>query len=331
MPKTAFVTGATGFLGQHIVDVLLKDGEWTVIAFVRASSNTIALASRVGVQCVVGNLRDSASIAAVMPEGVDAVIHAAANLTLYAPQHAEQWEDNVTATKAMCDAALAKHAKRFVFVSSTASFGNAPGVITEDSEQLGNVSPVNYAQTKYAAEQCVRAAIRDGLQAIIVNPAHIIGPYDKVSWSRLFIMLSQGKLDGIPPGAGSFAYGPCVAEAIVVAASGERGRVGHNYFLGGANASFHTLLISAADLIGVKETRKPLPAWLLLTLGWFYDWYAYLVTGTEPKLTYEGALLVTGEKYCDSTKAKTELGYKTMTIEEMLPPILAWLKTNKYL
>ncbi|KAF0692865.1 Aste57867_16111 [Aphanomyces stellatus] len=326
MPKTAFLTGATGFLGQNILDVLLQDGQWTVIAFVRASSNTTTLASRDGVRCVVGNLRDSDSIAAVMPEGVDAVIHAAANLSMWWPQDAAQWQDNVNGTKAMCDAALVKHAKRFVFVSSIASYGFDHGAYTEDLPQDGHVSPIHYARSKYAAEQHVRAAIKDGLQAVIVNPAHIVGPHDKSNWGRMFIMIAQNKLDGIPPGSGSFAYGPYVADAIVKIASGDCGRIGHNYLLGGANVTFQELLVAASTILGKQETRAPLPTWLIFLLGWVYDWYAYLVTGVEPPITAAIAHVITTKYTVDGTKAKTELGYKTRSLGEMLEPSIAWLR-----
>ncbi|KAF0713159.1 Aste57867_4489 [Aphanomyces stellatus] len=324
MSKTAFITGATGFLGQHLVDVLVRDGH-IVIAFVRGSSKTAALEA-LGVQCVVGNMHDAASIAAAMPMDVDLVIHAAANLTAWQPKHSDQWEDNVVATQAMCDAALKRHAKRFVFVSSITSYGVASTVWTEDMAQEGHRSGLHYAATKLAAEEHVRDATRQGLHAVIVNPCHILGPYDTQMWSRLFILISKNALDGIPPGGGSFAYGPHVARAILAAA--EKGRVGHNYILGGPNASFQDLLVTAAAALGKEETRAPLPRPLFLFLGWAYDWYSYLITGSEPPLTYEGAVLTTASMFADSSKAKTELGYTTMPLDEMVRDTISWLKTQ---
>ncbi|KAF0692866.1 Aste57867_16112 [Aphanomyces stellatus] len=327
--KRVFLTGATGFLGQNLLDVLLQDGQWTVIAFVRTSSNTAALDAR-GVQHVVGDLDDPVSIAAAMPDGVDVVIHAAANLSTWWPNDAMQWQDNVAGTKAVCDAALTKHAKRFVLVSSVASYG-LDGTFTEDLPQEGHLSCVHYARTKYAAEQHVRAAIKCGLNAVIVNPAHLLGPFDKTGWARMFIMIAHNKLDGIPPGSGSFAYAPCVAKTIVDVASGDCGRVGHNYLLGGANATFRDVIVSAATRLGKHETRAPLPRWLFLTLGWCYDWYAYLVTSVEPPITYGNAFATSAVLSVDSAKAKIELGYETPTLDAMLQHTLAWLEAQHML
>ncbi|CAK4474913.1 unnamed protein product [Aphanomyces euteiches] len=325
--KTAFVTGATGFLGTHIVNSLLRDG-WHITAFVRATSKTKALEER-GVVCVVGQIRDAESIAAVMPSNVDAVFHAAAMLTLWQPKHAEQWKDNVTATEAMLTAARKKNAKKFVFVSSVSAYGYKHEYVHEGMPQEGDKSPVNYNRTKFAAEERVRAAVAEGLDAVIVNPAHIIGPYDHQAWSHFLILIATNSLPAIPPGGGAFCYAPHVADAIVAAA--ERGRTGANYLLGGGDATFYDFVMIASRLLGKNETRQPLSPYLMGWIGWLNDLYSWLVTGTEPSLTYEGALKVSANVKVSGTTAQDELGYKTMTLEESLPPTIEWLRANHYI
>ncbi|RHY70729.1 hypothetical protein DYB34_014084 [Aphanomyces astaci] len=327
MSKVAFVTGATGFLGQNLVNSLLEQ-HWTVIAFVRATSVTAPLTARGGVTCVVGNMLDAASIAAAMPLDVDAVFHVAANTSLWVATHRLQYEENVYGTKAMCDAAVQRRAKRFVFVSSISAYGYVPHVLVETTPDDGRRDySMNYSRSKRDAEVVVRDAIAShGLDAVIVNPGQIVGPHDTKNFSRIFLMLAKNRLDGIPPGMGSFAYAPDVAEATIAAA--ERGRVGENYLLGGETASYRDLIVNAATLMGKKETRRPLPRWVLLLLGRLYDLYSVYWSHVEPEISYDAAYEVCATSIVDSTKAKTELGYQTRTLGEILPPTLHWLESN---
>ncbi|OQR91085.1 oxidoreductase [Achlya hypogyna] len=324
--RTAFVTGATGFLGRNLVESLQRDA-WRVIAMHRPSSNIAPLLA-LGVTCVVADIQDSASIAAVMPEGVDAVFHVAANTTFWKAKRQEQWRDNVIATKAMCAAALKRHAKRFVFVSSTASYGYRTDVIDEDTPKEGGDAPINYHRTKAAAEEEVRAAIAQGLAAVIVNPAHILGPYDQSNWVRIFKMIAQETLTGIPPGTGSFCYAPFVADAMVAAA--ERGQVGHNYFLHGPDAPFSELVQIAAAQLGKVETRKPLPAFVLRLVGRWSEFIACF-TKREPEITYEGALVLCQHPVIRSSKAKDELGYQQLPLAESISETIDWLRSTKQL
>src|SRR5689334_13857365 len=118
--KTAFVTGATGFLGRNLIDVLVKDG-WTITCMHRPTSN-IAPLQRPGISLVVADFDDPASLRAAIPERVDAVFHMAGNTAMWRRRNAEQTHDNVDATRAIIDAALARHARRFAFTSSIASY-----------------------------------------------------------------------------------------------------------------------------------------------------------------------------------------------------------------
>ncbi|KAF0691176.1 Aste57867_17548 [Aphanomyces stellatus] len=141
-------------------------------------------------------------------------------------------------------------------------------------------------------------------------------------------MVAQNNLAGIPPGANSFCYGPNVADAVVAAAT--RGRVGEHYALPGADATYHQVLVHVAALLGKTETRAPVPLWLLKWIGRAKDAVAW-VTGLEPDLSYENALMVGLSMRVESSKARDELGYKTMSMEEMLPPTIEWLQQHNYI
>src|SRR5260370_7616798 len=98
-PRTAFVTGATGFLGLNLVAHLTELG-WTVVALHRAESNLTYL-KRFSVQLVEGSVEDAASLERALPEGADAVFHAAGDVSFWSRHRARQTRTNVQATPNM--------------------------------------------------------------------------------------------------------------------------------------------------------------------------------------------------------------------------------------
>ncbi|MEM6730469.1 MAG: NAD-dependent epimerase/dehydratase family protein, partial [Myxococcota bacterium] len=185
--KQAFLTGATGFLGQNLVEQLRAAG-WSITAVHRASSKVEPL-KRFDVDCVVGDLLDAESLAAGMPEGVDAVFHVAGNTSIWRRHAAIQTRDNVEGTAAVLDAARRRGAKRFVYTSSWVTFGLEHAEIDESTPQTGQLARDNYSRSKHAAEQRV---LDSGLDAVVLNPAHILGRYDRGNWSRFVTMVDQG-------------------------------------------------------------------------------------------------------------------------------------------
>ena len=104
----------------------------------------------------------------------------------------------------MVEAALARGARRFVHTSSISVYGLQTGVIDERAEQLGRVSPLNYQRSKFLAEEEVRKGIARGLDAVILNPAAIMGPYDTVNWVRMIRLVCDGRLPRRAAGSDEF-------------------------------------------------------------------------------------------------------------------------------
>ena len=320
MPKVAFVSGATGFVGLNLVEALLARG-WRVLALHRAGSDLQYL-RRLPAERVVGDVTDASSLRRALPPDVDAVFHVAGDTSQWSGANARQSRVNVDGTRNMVGAALERRARRFVHTSSISAYGQIRGRIDERAAQLGGVSPVNYQRSKYLAEQAVRAGIERGLDAVILNPAGILGPYDTRSWARLFFLVAEGRLPGVPPGRTSFCHVREVALAHIAAA--ERGRSGENYLLGGTDARYQELLREIGDALG-----KPIPA--RVTPGWALHAAARVaalwsrVTGRQPTLTPEAAAAVTRELTCDCTKAVHELGLRAVPLRDMVLDCARWL------
>lgn len=325
--KTAFVTGATGFVGLNLIGELLDQG-WEVIAMHRAESDTSALRKLRKLDLVQGDVTDKAALKDLIPRYVDCVFHTAGNTSMWVRGHVEQLRVNVKGTRNVLRAALDSSAKRFVHVSSIVAYGSHSGTITEETPTRGNASAINYVRSKALAEREVRKAAGEGLKAVLINPANMMGAYDTASWSRLFRLIKSGRLPAVPSGGGSFAHVQEVARCMIVAA--EKGRVGHNYLMGGAQLSYVGLAQHISQTLGIRRRIVVSPAALLDAYARVEEWVAPLF-GREPDITRDAVALLSENFYCSSKKAERELGYKPKPIEKMLDDCHQWMREQDIL
>jgi nucleoside-diphosphate-sugar epimerase len=322
-PRTAFVTGATGFVGLNLVEGLIARG-WHVIALHRAGAELKYL-QRLDAERAIGDITDAASVRRAMPMGVDAVFHVAGDTSLWSRNNALQDRINIDGTRNVVGAALERRARRFVHTSSISAYGLHRGRIDESAPQLGGASPVNYQRSKFLAEQAVRAGMARGLDVVILNPGAILGRYDTRNWARIVMHVAAGTLPGVPPGSLSFCHAREVAKAHLAAF--EQGGIGENYLLGGTDASFVELVREIGAALGREVPSRPSPAWLLRAMGAFGALQGRL-TGRQPLLTPEAALMVTRDVSCDSSKAMRELDYRAVPLGEMVGECVAWMATE---
>jgi nucleoside-diphosphate-sugar epimerase len=166
----ALVTGATGFVGSHLVESLLRAGA-EVTALARSPEKAAALSAR-GVRIVAGHLHASSAVQQAVLEQ-DVIYHVAGAIA--APSEAEFLRANREGTRNMVAAAEAGGSARFVFVSSLAAGGPAPpGCPLDGSEAPRPVTA--YGRSKLEAEQVVRAS---QLTWSIVRPPIVYGPRDR--------------------------------------------------------------------------------------------------------------------------------------------------------
>ncbi len=323
MKRTAFVTGATGFIGLNLVEQLVL-ADWDVVAFHRPASD-LAVLSSFPVRRAQGDLLDPGSLRRAMPSEVDAVFHVAADLSFWSRNDTRQTAVNVGGTENVVEAAIASGARRFVHTSTWNTYGLEQGELHENSAQLGGGSWINYNRTKFLAEQKVREAVGRGLDAVILNHCHIMGRYDRRGWARIIIDLCTRWIPVAPPGAGTFCHAEEVAKAHIAAA--ERGRTGSNYLLGGDFATFLALLQAVGQVAGCRAPERVLPpgafrlaARLNLMLG--------TLTGKEPALTPEGAAMVTVSAKVVSELAQRELGYRPAPLKTMIEDSHRWLRAE---
>lgn len=306
--RTAFVTGAAGFVGRHLSE-RLSGGGWRVVALCRPTDRTDLLPSEVEV--ILGDLADLARVLEAMPTAVDVVFHLAGNTSSRRCDRAAQWRDNVGGTTHVVQAAVTRSARRLVLTSSTSALGYQPGVPL-DEKSVSNVDGEgdHYGRTKRVAEELVLDAWRErGLDAVVLNPANILGPYDTANWSRqLIVPAAAGRLPFVPPGSGSWLSVHDVVDAHVAAV--DRAEPGSRFLLGGTRASFLEIVNEVEDQVGRRLSTRLAPPWVLK------------VVLNRPRFRR-----AVGDLVVDDHRARDVLGLRHTPIEEQVADTIAWLRS----
>ena len=257
-----FVTGATGFIGGHVVRRLAERGD-EVVALVRDPSRASDLPG--GPTLVEGDLSDERAIRKGM-EGADAVIHGAAIYKVGIPkgERAEMHDANVGGTERVLRAALDARIPKVVYISTVAAFGNTHGeVVDEDYRHPGTEFTSYYEQTKYEAHQVAKRLIEEGLPAVIVQPGGVYGPDDHSAVGQTIHQFMDGKLPLLPfPELGlNMVHVDDVADGVLLAL--DKGQVGEAYVLGGEITTMRGVIDTTARVADRKPPRGNMPTGML--------------------------------------------------------------------
>lgn len=316
--STVFLTGASGFLGGHLLQALRERGH-DVRALSRREATDAAIAAQ-GAMPVRATLDDPAALKRALA-GCEAVFHAAANTSMWRAHAAEQTTANVDGTRHLLQAAESAGVAAFMHTSSVSAYSHlVHGSMREDTLQRGGDSWINYERSKYLGEQEVR---HSALPWIVFNPSHILGPGDRNNWSRLIRMIDARKLPGIPPGTGAFADVREIARAQVRAWEGRL--FGERYLLGGAPATFVEFVHRVGAALDRPTPRGAMPRWAMMTFAHTVDAWSR-ISGKEPEVTPQGAALTAHHLQVDSGKAIRELDYVETPLDGLLADTLAWMR-----
>lgn len=317
----AFVTGGTGFIGQHLIRELLAHG-YGVTALVRTFERARQLPA--GVRIVPGDITKPDSLRPGL-RGADVVFHAAGlHGTGVKPRdYARLQRINVDGTRHVLELAAELGVPKIVYVSTVAVYGDTGGQVVDETYH-GNGQPLSdaYQRSKQQAHYAVAVPLQGrGLPLVIACPGKTYGPGDL---SRIGQMLRQHVRRRLfvlagPDSARSWTYVEDVAAGLRRAA--EQGRAGQTYNLAGPAQTFREFFTACSRVSGAPA---PL-VWLSSSLAHLL---AQALTRPLPALA-EQLRAVAGTTYLASAaKAKHELGWRARPLAEGLPPTIAGLKEN---
>jgi dihydroflavonol-4-reductase len=328
-PRTALVTGASGFVGSAVARLLVAAGA-QVRVLMRPNSDRRNIAG-LDVEPRAGSLEDGSSLVAALA-GCTELYHVAADYRLWVRDPAAMFRANVDGTRTLMEAALAAGVGRIVYTSSVATLGIVPGGIADETTPSGYGDMVGpYKQSKFLAEvEVKRLVAQRGLPAVIVNPSTPVGPRDikPTPTGRMIVEAATGKMPAFVDTGLNLVHVDDVAAAHLVAA--EKGRIGERYILGGENRSLAQILAEVASLSGRKPPTIQVPIAPLFPLAFAAELVAR-VTGKEPFVTRDGLRMARKTMFFSSDKAKRELGYAPRPVREGLSDAVEWFRQAGYL
>ncbi len=320
---TVFLTGATGFVGWHVLQALLRRGD-RVRCLVRAQSRHL-LADQ-PVEPLHGDLRDAGSLRAGI-DGVDEVYHCAADYRLFVPDPDAMYAANVEGTRNVLRAAAASGVRRVVYTSTVGALGLEP-----DGRPADETTPVSlddmvghYKRSKFLAERVAEEWAGRGLPVVIVNPSAPVGERDikPTATGRMILDFLEGRMPAYVDTGLNLVDVRDVAAGHLLAA--ERGRVGEKYILGHSNLTLRSILESLARIAGRPRPRIRLPHWVPLVAAAAETRWASLC-GREPRLSLDAVKLSRHKMFFDAGKAVRELGLPQTPVNAALERAVAWFR-----
>jgi len=309
------VTGAAGFLGGHLIDMLVERGD-EVRAMVRPVEDTSylrTLARTAPVEIVNGDLTDVASLKQAV-QGVERVYNVGAKTGPWGNE-AIYRAINVQGLADLVHAAMDAGVQRIVHTSSITVYGHSlHGLVTEEQSYHAEDNP--YSRTKIAGERLLANLVRDkGAPVVIVRPAWIYGPRDTASFAKYVSRVASGKFFLIGSGHNIVptVYVRDVAQGLLKAGDAGNEVIGRAYTLANdEHVTQATYLNTIADALQVRRITLHVPFAALYGAGRSAElaWQALgRRNAAPPPLTTYGITLQGGEQRFSIDKARRELGY----------------------
>ena len=323
---TVVVTGASGHLGSCLVRDLLERGT-RVRALVHR--NTAPLEG-LDVELAHGDVRDEDTLRGAFA-GADIVYHLAAVISISGDRGGLVPAVNVDGAETVARVALETGVRRLVHCSSIHAFDmQASGpVLDETAARVPTRSRAHgaYDRSKAEGERRVRAVIERGLDAVVIHPSSVIGPFDfePSLMGSVFLRLYRRSLPGLVVGGFDFVDVRDVSAGLLAAA--DRGSRGESYLLGGHFRTLRELADLAARVTGKAPPRFTFPPGVA-RVGIPFLWAWARLTRSEPLYTSEslGALQVAPE--VDTSKAERDLGYAARPLEQTVGDLYRWFAVS---
>ena len=308
-----FITGGTGFIGNHLVKRLLET-DHELVCLAREKSKTQFLEDS-GVKIIIGDVTDKNSFQNSL-EGCDWLIHLASSFVFWVPKNKVYHEVNVTGTRNVMECALEKGISKIVYVSTVAVYGNAAKPTNEETP-VGTIRASRYVQTKYEGDLIAWDLYKKrNLPLVVIYPSAVIGPNDPKACGRYINNYSKGRMPAqvLTKCSFPFVHVKDVAEAIVRALEKEN-NIGEKYIVSAENLTFGQINQMIREISGKKLPVLKLPVWTTVMT-------AYLLTGLSNLIRKPPLWDLSADQVClmkqdfdmDGSKTSRELGIEYIPI-----------------
>lgn len=337
--KTAkvLVTGGAGFIGSHVVKLLLQRSYQVRVLHLPAEKldNLAQVSDQVELQ--EGDITEYQQVINAM-KGCDQVIHLAAVYALWLPDQELMRRVNVMGTNNILRAAKELKLGRVVCTSSIARFGGQGSEIngtvkagTEDSPFALAATKSVYAITKAEGHEIAVNAAKADQDVVICAPTGPVGPGDigPTPTGKLILTVATLPLLATPNTVTNFGDVRDIALGHVLAL--EKGKAGETYLLGNQNVSALELARLTMEILDIKKPVIPIPFLLAKMGGYLALWFTQMISRKPPLITPEAVAISELHLAADCSKAVRELGLPQTDIRISLVDALIWFSNNGYI
>jgi dihydroflavonol-4-reductase len=325
----ALVTGATGFVGSHVAQLLAAQGA-ELRLLVRPTSKTENIAE-LRAEIAPGDLRDADSLKRAM-RGCEFVFHVAADYRLWVRDPDQMYRSNVEGTRTIIRAAQESGVHRVIYTSSVATMGfTTTGHIADENSPVSLKDMVgHYKRSKFMAEQIALEAGKSGANVVVVNPTTPVGEQDikPTPTGRIIVDFLKRKFPAYVDTGLNVADVKEVARGHLLAM--EKAVPGERYILGGENLTLKQILDKLSALTGLPAPTMKVPHAVAMGFAVFDQFFTGMIRRKEPRATVDAVRMGRKKMFASSAKAERELGYKMVPVENALRRAIRWFQVHGY-
>lgn len=320
------VTGAAGHVGNNLVRALLTGARSEQVRCMVLPGESLRPLEGLPVEIVEGDVRSPDSLKRAF-QGADVVYHLASVIALLPSQYALLEEVNVRGARNVAETCLRCGVRRLVYTSSIHAIAEPPrGVMIDESMPIDpDRTRMLYSKSKARGTLEVLDVAKRGLDAVVICPTGVIGPFDHrpSEMGQLFLDYAAGKMPAYIEGAYDFVDVRDVALGHVSAA--EKGKKGELYILSGELVTVRWLMDTLSVLTGVPAPRLRLPVAAASMAAAVSTAWSRL-TGRRPLLNKDSLYTLGSNSYVTSGKAKEKLGFAARPVRESIADTLQWFR-----
>ncbi len=325
--KKVLITGATGFIGHHVVKANLAKGNKVRALVLPGDKGEDGLRQQ-GVEVINGDIRDYEAVRRAVGD-VDIIFHTAAVVTDWAPRKLF-WEVTVGGAENICRAAVDAKVSRLVDISTCDVFGTDESIVMDESMPLQYWGEP-YADSKIDAEKVMRRYHKEqGLPLTMVYPLWVFGEGDQTFVPLLADAIIKKELIFWRKGAIVWpTYIDNLVDLLMLISEDERA-IGNGYLVhDGESTTLEEFCAGIAEAMGVPPIKTYIPYWLAMTAAWVMEFiWKLLRIRMRPLLTTYTVTNLGSRFRFSIDKARRELGWKPrITYREGFRQTMEWLKT----
>lgn len=314
-----FITGATGFIGSHLIDRLAQT-EHELYCLVRTTSQAREKLQASKLHVIEGDIMDKESILQAM-DGCDWVLHLAGLYSFWERNNKLYREINVTGIRNVMECALETKVSKVVHVSTAVVYGLPSHVPFTEDDEVGSVRFSEYARTKYEGEQIVWDLHKNnGLPVVVVYPLAVLGAGDPKATGQYISDFVRRRLPSTVFNNSTHTYVHVndVADAIIRAAE-KPDNIGEKYLIGKHQFTLTEYNTMISELSGVSIPKMHMPDFLAISNAYMLTAISRL-TGKQPPwgMSVDQVKTIKNGFIADGSKAERELGLTYTPISEAI-------------